>query len=147
VSDIPPGDPVDSFLYIDVLEHIENDRAELAAAAARLSSGGRLIVLSPAFNFLYSPFDRSIGHYRRYEKKMFQALTPPGCTLEKIMYLDSVGMAISLANRLILSQAMPTINQILLWDRKIIPVTKWFDRLIGYGFGRSLLGVWEKDGS
>jgi len=102
-------------------------------------------VLSPAFNFLYSPFDRSIGHYRRYDKKMFQGLTPQGCKLEKMIFLDSVGIATSLVNRLILSQAMPTVNQILFWDRRIIPVTKWFDRLIGYRFGRSLLGIWKKD--
>jgi hypothetical protein len=147
VSDIPLAPRFDTFLYIDVLEHIEDDRAEVEAAAMRLSSGGRLIVLSPAFNFLYSPFDRSIGHYRRYEKKMFRELTPRDCKLEKTMYLDSVGMATSLANRMILSQAMPTVDQILFWDRKIIPVTKWFDRLVHYGFGRSLLGVWKKDGN
>lgn len=145
VSDIPLVSRIDTFLYIDVLEHIQDDHAELEAAAARLSPGGRLIVLSPAFNFLYSPFDRSIGHYRRYDKKMFQGLTPHGCKLEKMIYLDSAGMATSLVNRLILSQAMPTVNQILFWDRRIIPVTKWFDRLIGYRFGRSLLGIWKKD--
>ncbi len=145
VADIPPVNHIDTFLYIDVLEHIEDDRAELEAAAVRLSPGGRLIVLSPAFNFLYSPFDRSIGHYRRYEKKMFHELTPRDCKPEKMMYLDSVGTATSLVNRLILSQAMPTVNQILFWDRKVIPVTKWFDRLIGYSFGRSLLGIWRKD--
>jgi hypothetical protein len=145
VSDIPLVNRIDTFLYIDVLEHIQDDRAELEAAATRLSPGGRLIVLSPAFNFLYSPFDHSIGHYRRYDKKMFHGLTPQGCKLEKMIYLDSVGIAASLVNRLILSQAMPTVNQILFWDRRIIPVTKWFDRLIGYRFGRSLLGIWEKD--
>ncbi|HET9912523.1 MAG TPA: class I SAM-dependent methyltransferase [Anaerolineales bacterium] len=147
VSDIPLVSRIDTFLYIDVLEHIQDDRAELQAAAARLSPGGRLIVLSPAFNFLYSPFDHSIGHYRRYDKKMFHGLTPQECKLEKTIYLDSVGIATSLVNRLILSQAMPTVSQILFWDRKIIPVTKWFDRLTHYSFGRSLLGIWKKDES
>jgi hypothetical protein len=147
VSDISPANPVNTFLYIDVLEHIEADRAELEGAAVRLSPGGRLIVLSPAFRFLYSPFDRSIGHYRRYDKKMFHKLTPRDCQLEKTIYLDSVGVATSLANRLILSQALPTVNQILFWDRKIIPITKWFDRFIHYSFGRSLLGIWKKDES
>src|SRR5687768_2566047 len=38
----------DAILYIDVLEHIEDDRAEIRRAAARLRHGGHLIVLSPA---------------------------------------------------------------------------------------------------
>lgn len=145
VSDIPLNDQSDTFIYIDVLEHIEDDRAELEAAAARLSPGGRLIVLSPAFNFLYSPFDKSIGHHRRYDKKMLHSLTPSYCSVEKMIYLDSVGMATSLVNRLFLSQSMPTIDQIKFWDRRIIPISKLVDRFTGYSFGRSLLGIWKKD--
>ena len=145
VSDLKTSDVFDTFIYIDVLEHIEDDRAELEAASARLAPGGRLIVLSPAFNFLYSPFDKSIGHHRRYDKKMYQALTPQGCTMEKTVYLDSLGTATSLINRLVLSQSMPTVDQIIFWDRRLIPITKWMDRLIGYSFGRSLLGIWKKN--
>jgi hypothetical protein len=29
---------------------------------------------------------------------------------------------------------MPTLDQILFWDRRIIPVAKWIDRFIGYSF-------------
>jgi hypothetical protein len=145
VSGIPLTERSDTFIYIDVLEHIEDDRAELETAAARLLPGGRLIVLSPAFNFLYSPFDRSIGHHRRYDKKMFNILTPSNCSVEKMIYLDSVGMATSLVNRLFLSQPMPTVDQIKFWDRSIIPIAKLVDRFIGYGFGRSLLAIWKKD--
>jgi hypothetical protein len=147
VSDIPPESRIDTFIYIDVLEHIQDDHAELEAAAVRLSPGGRLIVLSPAFSFLYSSFDRSIGHYRRYTKKMFHSLTPRDCRAEKLIYLDSIGMATSLFNRFFLSQAVPTIRQILFWDQQIIPIAKRFDRLIDYRFGRSLLGIWKKNES
>lgn len=144
VADIPPGTPVDTFIYIDVLEHIEHDKMELETAAARLAPGGRLIVLSPAFQFLFSPFDKSIGHYRRYDRKMFHAITPPSCRLEKLLYLDSIGMGTSLLNRFLLSQSMPTVRQIKFWDRYFIPVARWTDWLIRYSFGRSLLGIWVK---
>lgn len=144
VPNLPNDQKADTFIYIDVLEHIEDDRAELQAAASRLSPGGRLIVLSPAFNFLYSPFDKSIGHFRRYDKRMFQSLTPSSCQLEKLMYLDSLGAGTSLINKFILSQAMPTVEQILFWDQRIIPIAKSVDRLIGYRLGRSLVGIWIK---
>src|ERR671922_1949707 len=58
----------DTIVYVDVLEHIEDDRAELADAAARLRSGGDLVVLAPAFPILYSEFDRAVGHHRRYTR-------------------------------------------------------------------------------
>lgn len=145
VSDIPLDRRIETFIYIDVLEHIENDKTELELAAARLIRGGRLIVLSPAFHFLYSPFDRSIGHYRRYDSKMFRSLTPQHCRVEKMIYLDSAGMATSLVNRFLLSQSMPTVEQIKFWDRYIIPVARFTDWLFRYSFGRSLLGIWIKE--
>src|SRR4026209_306424 len=51
----------DTIIYIDVLEHIENDREEMKKAAWLLRDGGHLVILSPAFQFLYSPFDKAIG--------------------------------------------------------------------------------------
>ena len=47
----------DTILYIDVLEHIKDDCAELQRAASLLNDQGRVIVLAPAHNFLFSPFD------------------------------------------------------------------------------------------
>jgi SAM-dependent methyltransferase len=144
VSSLPAQDLFDSILYIDVLEHIEDDCAELERASLHLAPGGRLVVLSPAYQFLYSPFDHSIGHYRRYDRASLSALTPPGCKIVKMQYLDSVGLFTSLANRLFLRQALPTHAQILFWDRNLVPLSRLFDRLTGFRFGRSILGVWER---
>src|SRR5215469_16728342 len=58
------GCEFDSLLYIDVLEHIQSDREELAQAARLLRREGHLIVLSPAHQFMYSDFDTAVGHYR-----------------------------------------------------------------------------------
>ena len=134
----------DNILYIDVLEHIENDRAELEEAALHLAPGGRLIVLSPAFQFLYSPFDKSIGHYRRYTTATLSAISPQSCKLARLIYLDSLGLLTSLGNRLLLKQSMPTIKQILFWDRYIVPLSKITDRLFGYRFGRSIIAIWQR---
>jgi 2-polyprenyl-3-methyl-5-hydroxy-6-metoxy-1,4-benzoquinol methylase len=81
----------DTIIYIDVLEHIATDAEELQKAAALLNDGGHIIVLSPAFQFLYSPFDKAIGHYRRYNKRMLRALTPTELALISNRYYDSVG--------------------------------------------------------
>ncbi len=144
LSDLAAADAFDTILYIDVLEHIEDDRRELSTAAARLAPGGRLIVLVPAHNFLFTPFDKAIGHFRRYNKSMLRAVAPASLTLKRLRYLDSVGFFASLANKLLLRQAMPTTSQILFWDRFMVPVSEFTDALLGFRFGKSLLAVWEK---
>ena len=58
----------DCILYIDVLEHIEDDRAQIDAAARLVRGGGHVVILSPAHHWLFSEFDKSIGHFRRYNK-------------------------------------------------------------------------------
>ena len=66
IADLPCVPSFDSIVYIDVLEHIKDDSAEIAAATARLRSNGTLVVLSPAHAWLFSAFDAAVGHYRRY---------------------------------------------------------------------------------
>ncbi len=144
ISDIDRDELFDSVLYIDVLEHIKNDRDEATHAAGRLITGGKLIVLSPAHQFLYTSFDRAIRHYRRYTKTSLQAITPSGCSLERILYLDSMGLFLSLGNRLIMKQSIPTDRQIKFWSTYIVPISKIFDPLLGYRIGKSILAIWEK---
>lgn len=134
----------DAILYIDVLEHIPDDKAELQRASRLLRPRGSLVVLSPAYSWLYTPFDRAIGHLRRYRKKTLRASGPPDCRLEKLAYLDSAGLLASAGNRLLLKQSMPTLRQILFWDRCLVPVSRVLDRLILHGMGKSILGIWTK---
>ena len=61
---LPADAAFDSILYINVLEHIEDDRGEFDRAYQRLKPGGYLLVLCPAHDFLLSPFDKAIGHFR-----------------------------------------------------------------------------------
>lgn len=134
-----------TILYIDVLEHIEHDAAELAKAVNRLQSGGRVIVLGPAHQWLFSPFDQAIGHYRRYTLKALRALTPPGLRVERAFYLDTVGLAASLTNSLFLKASMPTAGQISFWDRILVPLSRIVDRVHGKRVGKTAVMIWQKD--
>jgi SAM-dependent methyltransferase len=135
----------DTILYVDVLEHIEGDRAEAALAFRHLAPGGHLIILSPAHPFLFTPFDKAIGHWRRYTKKSLAAISPAGSRRVRWRYLDAVGFFASLANRLMLSQSMPTARQLWVWDRLMVPVSRLADPLFFFAFGKSVLGVWRRD--
>lgn len=134
----------DTIIYIDVLEHIERDREELDHAASHLRSGGRIIVLSPAHQSLFSPFDAAIGHFRRYNRAMLRAISPAGLRLERLRYLDSAGMILSAANRLMLRQSMPTQAQLRFWDRWIVPISRVVDKLLLYRLGKTIIAVWRK---
>jgi 2-polyprenyl-3-methyl-5-hydroxy-6-metoxy-1,4-benzoquinol methylase len=141
---LPMGQQFDTIIYIDVLEHIEDDRAELNGAVAHLKSGGRVIVLSPAHQWLFTPFDAAIGHFRRYARSTVKAITPPGVELELCRYLDSVGMAASAANLVLLRQSMPTKDQPRLWDTFLVPISRLVDRLTLHSVGKSILAVWRR---
>ena len=45
--------------YIDVVEHIKDDRGEMRRAAEWLRPGGHLVVVCPAHQLLFSAFDRA----------------------------------------------------------------------------------------
>lgn len=134
----------DTIIYIDVIEHIENDKAEIATAIELLNPGGHLIVLSPAHQYLMSPFDKAIGHYRRYSKKTILGVTNEQVSIKAIKYIDSVGLFASLTNKILLMQQYPTKKQIHFWDNYIIPVSKLMDRLLMYKAGKTILAVLQK---
>lgn len=144
LTDFSTSQDFDAVLYIDTLEHIDNVQLELHAASDVLVPGGFLIILVPAHNYLYSEFDKTIGHYKRYNKRMLMEDIPEGFGIEKLVYLDSLGMCLSLANKLLLNQDYPTLKQILFWDRVVVPVSRITDVMCTFLVGKSLLGIWKK---
>jgi hypothetical protein len=134
----------DAIIYIDVLEHIKDDGTELGRAASHLKPGGVVAILSPAHQWLFTPFDQAVGHYRRYNKAMLRAIAPQNCEEVRMVYLDSVGMSASMANRLLLQSAHAKAGQVLFWDRFLIPISRIADPVLRYAVGKSVLAVWRR---
>ena len=145
VESLAADERFDAILYIDVLEHIEDDAAELERSAARLRPGVHLIVLAPAHRALYSQFDKAIGHFRRYSRVSLLAAAPPVLRLVDAFYLDAAGMAASLANRLLLRASMPSAGQITFWDRVLVPVSRVIDPILARRVGKSVVAIWTRD--
>jgi SAM-dependent methyltransferase len=55
-------------IMLDVLEHIENDVGCLYEVRRVLRKDGRAVLSVPAHQFLFSSWDKVVGHYRRYSK-------------------------------------------------------------------------------
>lgn len=134
----------DSIMYIDVIEHIEKDKDELITALSYLKEGGYLIVLVPAYNFLYNDFDKAIGHYRRYSRKLLRTTIPEGVKVVSHYNLDSLGLLASVTNKFFLKQSYPSVKQIKFWDSFIVSVSKVIDPFLLYKFGKSGLIICKK---
>ncbi len=135
----------DAILYVDVLEHVRDDGRELALAARLLRPRGRVVVVAPAHEFLFSPFDRAIGHYRRYCRRTLRGIAPAELLMEEWMgYLDSAGMLLSMLNRLVLRSAHPTLRQVLFWDRVVVPASVRADRFLRFSLGKTVVAVWRR---
>jgi SAM-dependent methyltransferase len=147
LGDLPALPLWDAILYLDVLEHIEHDAAELREAAQRLAPGGALVIVSPAHSWLYSEFDEAIGHFRRYTRESLAAIMPAYLELQCLRYLDSIGVLLSLGNRMLLRSAAPTHAQIGIWDHWVVPLSRVIDPLLAYRLGKTVVGVWRSPGS
>ena len=144
VEDVHVLELFDTILYIDVLEHIADDRRELQQAAMRLDNSGCVVLIAPAHQILFTAFDSSIGHFRRYDRKMIRALNPVGLELIRLEYLDSFGLLASIGNRIFFNSPNPTVTQIKIWDRLLVPMSRYVDPFLGRKLGKSILAVWQK---
>jgi hypothetical protein len=145
LADVDETEKFDTILYIDVLEHIESDSEELEHAAKHLNPNGRVVALSPAHGWLFSEFDKSIGHCRRYTARSIEDITPSKLCVERSFYLDSVGLIASAANRFLLRQSMPNARQIRVWDDVMVPCSRLLDPLVGRRLGKSVVCVWRRN--
>lgn len=143
-SDLAPDLRYDTIIYVDVLEHIEDDRLELETAGALLRPGGVLMVLSPAFECLRTPFDDAIGHFRRYTISSMAKTLPTNLKAMHSRYLDCAGAMLSFGNRLFLQASEPSKKQIVFWCRFILPISRILDPLFCRIWGRSVFLLAQK---
>lgn len=135
----------DSILYLDVLEHIKQDQIEIKNAYKCLKKNGYLIINVPAYNHLYSKFDKDVGHFKRYQKKDIKLICKK-LNLNKLelRYYDSIGYILSLLSKITSSNYKKNFEKkIEIWNA-LIPLSKILDRLICNFFGKSLLIIIKK---
>lgn len=72
----------------DVLEHLPDDRAVLAALFGLIQPGGRLYLTVPAYRWLWSDDDELAGHHRRYTRRSLRMVVEgAGFVVEMESYL------------------------------------------------------------
>ncbi|MGK7947871.1 MAG: class I SAM-dependent methyltransferase [Xenococcaceae cyanobacterium] len=136
--------PFDNVVLLDVLEHIENDVEMLARLRDSLKPGGKIIIKVPALNCLYSPMDRSIGHYRRYNKQtLSNTLSQANFLQPSLWYFNLAGILGWWLNGQILGRTTPASAQVDLFNR-LVPVLSTIEAKIKPPLGLSLFAVATK---
>tara|TARA_Y100001980_G_C14502426_1_gene278278 strand:- start:545 stop:940 length:396 start_codon:yes stop_codon:yes gene_type:complete len=131
-------------MYFDVLEHIQNDLKEVLSAKKKLKKNGYLIFSVPAFQIFYNNFDKSVGHFKRYNKNDFNLISSKSnLKIEKIMYYDSFGLLLIILSKIFNVTNKNLEKNIKFWNF-FIPLSKIIDLLTFNKFGKSLLCVFKK---
>lgn len=128
-------------MAINVLEHIENDHIVLKQLFRILAPKRKLIVLVPAHLWLYSNFDRILGHYRRYTiKELRNKLNNAGFNIEKLEYTNTIAAILWWLNFCILKSKNISLLAAKMVD-SIIPVIHLIERVINPPVGLNLFCV------
>ena len=86
----------------DVVEHIEDDAAAVAAIARCLKPGGKLVATVPAHQWMWSAHDVVNHHHRRYSKSQFRKVIEASpLRLERIGYFNSLLFPVAVAERMV----------------------------------------------
>ena len=86
---------------LDVIEHIDDDRAALEAIAAKLKRGGKFVMTVPAHQWMWSAHDVVNHHKRRYSKRSLRRLIEGSpLRLDKLGYFNSLLFPLAIGDRL-----------------------------------------------
>lgn len=142
---VSPGlvaDRLDTVVCLNVLEHIEDDRASLQAMHHLLQPGGRLVLLVPSLRALYGTLDEALGHFRRYvPDELSEKLRAAGFRLRHLEYFNLAGVpGWWVAGRLLRRRLIPT--GALRWYEALVPLFR-LERFLPWRIGQSLIAIGE----
>jgi len=134
---------IDTILSLNVLEHIKDDRTAIANMYRLLGRSGRIVLLVPSHQWLFSPMDSMLEHHRRYDKMDLRSkLEEAGFKITSARYLNWLGALGWFVNGRILRRKLVPSRQLRLFDFLIVLLR--IEKFIDPPFGLSLLIVAEK---
>lgn len=141
---VPSGQPWDALVSINVLEHIEQDDAELAFYNQLLAPRrGHLCLFVPARQEIYAPLDKDFGHFRRYSAKTLRAqLERAGFEIVKLRYYNLLGYFAWWWSFCVRKNRGFNASSVRFYDRMLFPpVFRWEHHVLPPFIGQSVLVV------
>lgn len=137
----------DCIIGLNVIEHVDDDITALENCKKLLAPGGTLIMLVPAYMWLYNSIDISLGHFRRYNKKTIRTLfSKSGLRSIKMNYFNSPAIFGWFISGRVLKNTTIKEGQMKFYNF-LVPLFKLADMCTFNRFGISLIVVGEKTSS
>ena len=137
-------DEFDSVVYVNVLEHIEHDDSELSLVHGSLRTGGHVLLFVPALSWLYSEFDKTLGHFRRYHKKdIIRLVEGAGFDIVHARYFDMAGIIPWYIAFVLLKKSISAGN-VTLYDKLVVPIMRKVERIVTPPTGKNILLIGKK---
>ncbi|MBT8231061.1 MAG: class I SAM-dependent methyltransferase [Saprospiraceae bacterium] len=133
----------DTIFALNVVEHIKDDNLAIVNCKKLLKNGGQLVILVPAYQWMYNSFDTALEHYRRYTKKRLNGLLSKHLNIIHHQYFNVFGMAGWFVSGKILRKKTIPRNQMELYD-KLIWISKTLDKIVFNKIGLSVISVGKK---
>lgn len=134
----------DTIVALNVIEHIENAPQAIQNCKKLLRTGGNLVILVPAYRFLYNPFDEELGHYTRYTaRSLRQLLQSQHLGVIHQQYFNVAGIPGWFFNGTVLRKRLIPDTQLQLFN-KLIPVIRLADTITFHSIGLSVIGIARK---
>jgi len=133
----------DTVVALNVIEHIEDDLEALRNCRSLLRRGGRLIVLVPAFQWLYNGMDLQLQHHCRYTASALQQLfSTADLRVKKVRYFNALGIPGWFISGRIQRNRLPPPCQLALFDA-MVPFARLLDCCFSRLLGLSVISVGE----
>jgi glycosyltransferase involved in cell wall biosynthesis len=134
----------DTVICLNVVEHVDDDRAALRNIHDVLAPGGRAIILVPQGQGLFGSLDEVLGHRRRYsEASLRQVAGEAGFRVREIIRFNRIGTPAWWLNGKVLKRRTFGLMQILTLNA-LTPIFRRIDRLLPFP-SLSLIAVMEPD--
>jgi glycosyltransferase involved in cell wall biosynthesis len=126
-----PSVEADVTMYVNVLEHIDDDAAELKAAHDVTAPGGRLAVFVPALPAIYGPIDAKSGHYRRYTTALLRdTVAGAGFVVDRLEFAERLGVIPYWVSYRLLNRSTIPGGTIAVFDNLYVPAMQMAERAL-----------------
>lgn len=135
----------DSIFALNVVEHIEEHELAIKNCKKLLKKDGKLLILVPAFQFLYNKFDEELFHYRRYNhKNLKNLLANSGLEINKTFYFNCAGILGWYVSGSVMKNKMIPKGQMQMYNM-LVPIFKMVDKVVLNKLGLSVVCVGKKN--
>lgn len=131
----------DTIIALNVIEHIKDDKLAIQNCKRLLRKDGRLVILVPAFQWLYNSLDKELGHYRRYKKKsLSELLVNEEMIITDKKYFNCSGIPGWWTSGSVFKSKIISDWQLNVYD-KLVPVFRVIDKAVLHMAGLSVIAV------